>query len=81
MCSASSGLVIASLWQEEGRIESKGGRGMFLYVGPDQIIPLSGILGTVAGLVMIFWSRVVQVFQKLTGHLNTKSESPRDPEQ
>lgn len=53
---------------------------MFLYIGPDQIIPLSGILGTLAGLVMIFWGRVVQAFQKLTGRLNTKSQPRTDPD-
>ena len=54
---------------------------MFLYVGPDQIIPLSGILGTVAGLVMVFWGRVVHAFQKLTGQLDTKSDPSQDREQ
>lgn len=52
---------------------------MFLYVGPDQIIPLSGVLGTLAGLVMIFWGRVIQAFQRLLGRPGAKSEPPTDP--
>ncbi len=50
---------------------------MLLYVGPDQIIPLSGALGTVAGLVMVFWGKVVQVFHKITGRFSSKP-NPED---
>jgi hypothetical protein len=50
---------------------------MLLYVGPDQIIPLSGILGTVIGFLMIFWGRAVWVFQKLTSRLGMRTEFPR----
>ena len=32
---------------------------MIIYVGPDQIIPLSGLLGTTVGLALMFWHRVV----------------------
>ena len=40
---------------------------MLLYVGPDQIIPLSGFLGTVAGLALIFWGKVVRGARRLAG--------------
>lgn len=40
---------------------------MLLYVGPDQIIPLSGVLGTIAGLALIFWHKVVQVARQVFG--------------
>ncbi len=46
---------------------------MLLYVGPDQIIPLSGALGTVAGLALMFWGKVVQGFQKVASLVSTKS--------
>lgn len=36
-----------------------------LYVGPDQIVPLSGFLGTAVGLVLIFWGKLVQGVRKL----------------
>ncbi len=38
---------------------------MLLYVGPDQIIPLSGFLGTAVGLALIFWGKLVQSMRKL----------------
>ncbi len=38
---------------------------MLLYVGPDQLIPLSGILGTAAGLALIFWGRVMNGLRRM----------------
>ncbi len=46
---------------------------MLLYVGPDQIIPLSGALGAVVGLALVFWGKIVQAFQKLTSLFASKS--------
>jgi hypothetical protein len=48
---------------------------MLLYVGPDQLIPLSGIFGTVFGLALMFWGRVMQGFRKLTSLLSSRSEA------
>lgn len=39
---------------------------MLLYIGPDQIIPLSGFLGTAAGLALMFWGKVMEGFRKLS---------------
>jgi hypothetical protein len=47
---------------------------MLLYVGPDQFVPLSGFLGTVAGLALIFWGKLVQGFRQLARVLAAKSE-------
>ena len=52
---------------------------MLLYVGPDQIIPLSGFLGTVAGLALIFWGKLIQGFRKLASLLWSKSPSGERP--
>ena len=49
---------------------------MLLYVGPDQIIPLSGAIGTVVGVALIFWGKVVQAFHKLAGLFSSKPSSP-----
>ncbi len=38
---------------------------LLLYVGPDQFIPLSGFLGAVAGLALIFWGKLTQSFRKV----------------
>jgi hypothetical protein len=29
------------------------------YIGPDQFLPLTSILGAIAGLLLMFWNRVV----------------------
>lgn len=40
---------------------------VMLYVGPDQLLPLTSILGAIGGAIMIFWRQVVGVFKKITG--------------
>ena len=37
---------------------------MLFYAGPDQIIPLTGLLGTVFGIALVFWSKIVIFFDK-----------------
>ena len=39
---------------------------MLLYIGPDQIIPLSGFIGTIAGLALMFWGKLLEGFRKLS---------------
>ena len=46
---------------------------MLLYVGPDQLIPLSGVFGTVFGLALIFWGKVMQGFRKVSSLLGSRS--------
>jgi hypothetical protein len=53
---------------------------MLLYVGPDQLIPLSGFLGTVFGLVLIFWGKLVTGFHKVASYLGMKSSDPKTDE-
>jgi hypothetical protein len=38
-----------------------------LYVGPDQLLPLTSILGAIGGAIMIFWRQVVGLFRKFVG--------------
>lgn len=50
---------------------------MTIYIGPDQVLPLSGILGTVLGLALMFWGKLQEVFRKLTGRSPSKdTEKP-----
>jgi hypothetical protein len=49
---------------------------LLLYAGPDQILPLVSILGTVIGFLLIMWRRVVglvkrtwRLFSKKSGRL------------
>jgi hypothetical protein len=46
---------------------------MLLYVGPDQLIPLSGVFGTVFGLALMFWGKVMQGCRKLGSLLTSRS--------
>lgn len=50
---------------------------MLLYVGPDQIIPLSGALGTVLGLALMFWGKVLEGFRRVASLLSSKEPDKR----
>jgi hypothetical protein len=32
---------------------------VMLYVGPDQIMPLTSVLGAIVGVALMFWNRIV----------------------
>jgi hypothetical protein len=38
---------------------------LVLYVGPDQILPLTSLLGAILGLLLIFWRYVVHLAGKV----------------
>jgi hypothetical protein len=46
---------------------------MMLYVGPDQVIPLSGFIGTAIGLALIFWGKVAQFFRMIFARFGFRS--------
>ena len=46
---------------------------MLLYVGPDQIVPLSGLLGTLVGLALMFWGKLLQAWQKIVSYFSSKN--------
>jgi len=45
---------------------------MILYIGPDQILPLSGVLGTIAGLALMFWGKLQDLYRKLASRFSSK---------
>ena len=51
-----------------------------LYVGPDQIMPLASALGAVAGVALMFWSRVVGVAQKCSTFVARRSDAGQEPQ-
>jgi hypothetical protein len=53
---------------------------MLLYVGPDQLIPLSGFLGTVFGLALIFWGKIVIGIRRVASYFGMKSSDPKTDE-
>jgi hypothetical protein len=46
-----------------------------LYVGPDQILPLTSILGAIGGALLIFWRHVVSFFKKIGALFSKKEDS------
>ena len=38
-----------------------------LYIGPDQLMPLTSILGAIGGAILIFWRQVVGLCRRLAG--------------
>jgi len=51
---------------------------MFLYVGPDQVMPVMSILATIAGLVMVFWNKVLSVVRRIFGLRRPDSSESAD---
>lgn len=43
-----------------------------LYAGPDQILPLVSILGTLVGILLIWWRRAVMLMRKAWRLLSRK---------
>ncbi|HEY7461858.1 MAG TPA: hypothetical protein VIC59_08285 [Gemmatimonadota bacterium] len=47
-----------------------------LYIGPDQFLPLTSALGAIAGLVLMFWTRVKAFFHGLFGSRKKDEAKP-----
>jgi hypothetical protein len=47
-----------------------------LYVGPDQILPLTSILGAIGGALLIFWRHVVGFFKRIGSLFSKKKAAP-----
>lgn len=48
---------------------------MILYIGPDQVMPISSVLGTLVGVVLIFWNKLVVLLSRLTGRVPEKRQT------
>lgn len=51
---------------------------MILYVGPDQLIPLSGFIGTAIGILLIFWGKLLNGFRRVASLFSKSSGAPED---
>jgi len=52
---------------------------MTLYIGPDQVVPLGSVLGTVLGFLLIFWNKVVALICRMMGRTPLKREPKQFP--
>jgi TRAP-type C4-dicarboxylate transport system permease small subunit len=55
---------------------------VFLYLGPETVLPLASIVATIVGIVLIFWRSLFKLIRKPFKRLSRKQESqePQDPE-
>lgn len=47
---------------------------MFLYAGPDQLLPLASFIGAVIGILLIVWQRLVMFVKKIISLFSSKSQ-------
>jgi len=45
---------------------------MILYVGPDQMMPISGALGTLLGLALMFWGKLLGALRRVSSFFSSK---------
>ncbi len=60
-----TGLPFASL-------VSRLGVSSFLYITPDQVLPLTSVLGAILGVILMFWNRVVGLARRAWEFLSRK---------
>ena len=46
-----------------------------LYIGPDQMMPLTSFFAVLLSFLLIFWNRVVSIFRKLLGIFKRSGDS------
>jgi hypothetical protein len=49
-----------------------------LYVGPDQILPLTSILGAITGFLLLFWQRFVALVQRAYRAITGRSAAAKE---
>ena len=51
---------------------------VLLYVGPDQLMPLTSILGAIVGVALIFWNKIVTLTRKGLSLFSRRGAPPAD---
>jgi hypothetical protein len=49
---------------------------VLLYVGPDQLLPLTSVFGAIVGIVLLFWGWVVRLVVRCWALLTRQSRTP-----
>jgi undecaprenyl pyrophosphate phosphatase UppP len=50
---------------------------ILLYIGPDQIMPLTSVLGAIIGVALMFWNRVVSLAHRCLTLFSRRTESEK----
>lgn len=50
-----------------------------MYIGPDQIMPLTSALSAVVGVALMFWTRLAGLVHKCRTMLSRRTETPQKP--
>ena len=50
---------------------------ILLYIGPDQIMPLTSVLGAIVGVALMFWNRIVGLAHKCLAMFGRRVESEK----
>jgi hypothetical protein len=53
------------------------GTSVFLYVGPDQLLPLASVLGAIIGVLLIVWHRVTAFLRRALQFFSRKESGPK----
>ena len=54
----------------------KGFPGVVLYIGPDQIMPLTSVLGALVGIALMFWNRLLGLVHKFRAKIGRRPDAP-----
>jgi hypothetical protein len=49
------------------------------YIGPDQLLPLTSLLGAITGIILIFWNYVAGLIRRFKALLPGRAASKADP--
>jgi len=52
---------------------------VILYIGPDQIMPLTSVLGAIVGFALMFWNRLVVAVRR-GSRLFGRRHEPQNPD-
>ncbi len=50
-----------------------------LYIGPDQIMPLTSVLGAIVGIALMFWNRIVGLAHRFLTMIGRRNDTPSKP--
>jgi hypothetical protein len=50
-----------------------------LYIGPDQIMPLTSVIGAIVGIALMFWNKLVGLAHRVVAMFSGRNNTPGKP--